>query len=155
MDEAHKHSHRHLKFVFFPEESVKHSSYVLISRQHLTPLPVFSPSRLELHILTRVPHTAEMCKEVGNTCTQLYLVPMHLSGCVSKKRTSHPQPVGLCAFWSWNPASRVGAVRSLPVRSWRKTPPRALIATMRDSPEALLKGGLVLQAGNLLLFIDQ
>ena len=36
-----------------------------------------------------------------------------------------------------------------------KTPPRALIATMRSSPEALSNGGLAAQAGNLLLFIDQ
>lgn len=59
------HIHGHL--FSFPEKSVKHSSSVLISRQHLTPLSVFPPSGLKLHVLDRVSQTAEMCKEVGNT----------------------------------------------------------------------------------------
>lgn len=33
-----------------PEKSVKHSSSVLVGRQHLTSLPVFPPCRLELHV---------------------------------------------------------------------------------------------------------
>lgn len=46
------------------------------------------------------------------------------------------------------------AGQSLPVRPWRKTPPRALIATTRSRSVALSRAGLVVWAGNLLLFID-
>lgn len=138
----------------FPEKPVKQSSSVLVSRQHLT-LPVFPPCRLGLHFLdspTDCWDVQRSWKYFKYTVVSCSRAPLGLC-----QWAANMQPVGaVCRLIHAIQQDRVGAAPKvcLPVRPWRKTPPVSLIATTRRSPEALSNGGLVVRAGNLLLFID-
>lgn len=121
------------------QKSVKHSSGVLISRQHLTPLQCFLPPGSNYMSQTgRVPQTAEMCKEVGNASAHTRVLFQSDSRREANKPSFAPAAGGRC----WHPAGLGGGKSEVGLSGpRRKTPPRALIATTRSRPEALSSGG--------------
>lgn len=120
----------------FPEKPVEQSSSVLISRQHLT-LPVFPPCRLGLHFLDSPTDCWDVQRSWKYLCTQLCLVPMHHSGCVSKQRTS--SKLGPCASWSWHPARQGGGSPKSACQALKENTTRSFNSDHETQPRGPVK----------------
>lgn len=143
-----------ITFVFIPLEFVKHSSCVLISRQHLIPLTVFSPCRHELHVLDGVPQTAADMQEVGNTyvhsCTLFPSTSQAVS--VRSEQALHSQWDCVCRLILASRKQGGSRLKSA-CQALEENTTQSFNSVHEKQPRSLVKMQFDC-ASNLLLFID-